>query len=47
MPPHSVASLKKNMFKTHPRLHDKLTYGVLDDILESVKEVAEEKYNSF
>jgi len=46
MPSHSVASLKKNIFKTHPRMHDELTYGVLDDILESVKEDAEEKYNS-
>ncbi len=27
-------------------MHDELTYGVLDDILESVKEDAEEKYNS-
>ena len=43
MPSHSVASLKKNNFKTHPRMHDELTYGVLDDNLESVKEDAEEK----
>ncbi len=27
-------------------MHDELTYGVLDDILESIKEDAEEKYNS-
>jgi len=41
MPSHSVATLKKNLFKTHPRMHDELTNGVLDDILESVKEDAE------
>ena len=46
MPSHSVASKKKHIFKNHPRLHDELTYGVLDDILESVKEDAEEKYSS-
>ncbi len=27
-------------------MHDELTYGVLDNILESVKEDAREKYNS-
>ena len=27
-------------------MHDELTYGVLDDILESIKEDSEEKYNS-
>ena len=27
-------------------MHDELTYEVLDDILESVKEDAEERYNS-
>jgi len=43
MPSHSVASLKKNSFKTNPRMHDELAYGVLDEILESVKEDAEEK----
>ena len=41
MSSHPVASLKNQ-----PRMHDELTYGVLDDILESVKEDAEEKYNS-
>ena len=46
MPSHSVASLKKNVFKNHPRMHDELTWSVLDGILESVKEDAEEKYNS-
>jgi hypothetical protein len=43
---HSVASLKKNMFNNHPRMHDKLTWSMVDGILESVKENAEEKYNS-
>ncbi len=46
MPSHSVASLKKNVFKNHSRMHDELTWSVLDGILESVKEDAEEKYNS-
>ena len=46
MPSHSVASLKKNVFKNHPRMHDELTWSVLDGILESVKEDAKEKYNS-
>ena len=30
MPSHSVASLKKNVFKNHNRTHDELTYSVLD-----------------
>jgi hypothetical protein len=47
MPSHSVALLKKNVFKNHPRMHDELTWSVLDGILESVKENVEEKYNSF
>lgn len=46
MPEHSVASLKKNVFKNHPRMHDELNYETLDSILESVKQDAEEKYNS-
>ena len=46
MPSHRAASLKKNVFKNHPRMHDELTWSVLDGILESVKEDAEEKYNS-
>ena len=44
MPDHSVASLKKNVFKDPPRMHDGLTWSVHDGILESVKEGAEEKY---
>jgi hypothetical protein len=43
---HSVAGLKNNVFKNHPRMHDELKWSVLDGILESVKEDAEEKYNS-
>jgi len=46
MPNHNVASWKKNAFKNHPRMHNELTWGVLDDILESVKSDAEEKHNS-
>jgi hypothetical protein len=46
MPIHSVALLKKNVFKNHSRIHDELTWSVLDGILESVKEDAEEKINS-
>ena len=43
MPSHSVASLKNNVFKKHPRMHEELTWSVLDGILESMKEDAEEK----
>jgi len=32
MPSHSVASLKKNVFKNHPRMHDELPWSVLDGI---------------
>ena len=42
-PSHSAASLKTNVVKNHPRMHDELTWSVLDGILESVKEEAEEK----
>jgi hypothetical protein len=46
MPNHSVASLKKNVFKNHPQMHDELTWSVLDGILESVQEDAEKKYSN-
>jgi hypothetical protein len=46
MPSNNVASLQKNIFKTHPCMHDEVTYGVLDNILESAVEDAEETYNS-
>ncbi len=40
MSSHSVASLKMNVLKNHPRMYDELTWSVLDGILESVKEDA-------
>ena len=46
MPAHSVASLKKNIFEMHPRMHDELTLPVLDGILERVKQAAEHKESS-
>ena len=46
MPSHSVASLKNNVFKRHNKMYDELTFETLDHILETVKEDAEEKYNS-
>ncbi len=46
MPSHSIASLKKNVFNKHLRLHDELTWSVLDGIFESVKEDAEKIYYS-
>lgn len=46
MPAHSVASLKKNIFEMHPRMHDELTLGVLHGILERVKQSAEHKESS-
>lgn len=46
MPSHSVASLKKNIFKDHPRMHDDLTPVTLDKIIERIKEDAEEEHNS-
>ena len=42
MPNHSVANLKKNVFKSRPRMYDELTWSVLDGILESVQSDAEE-----
>ncbi len=32
IPAHSVASLKKNIFAKHPRLHDELNFATLDRI---------------
>ena len=43
IPSHNVASLKKNVFKNHPWMHNELTWSGLDSIPESVKEDAEEK----
>ena len=45
MPSHSVASLKKNVFKNPPRMRDELTGSVLYGILEIMKEDAKEKYD--
>ncbi len=44
MASHSFASLKMNVLKNHPRMHDELTWSVLDGILESVKEDADSPY---
>ena len=46
MPPHSVASLKKNVFSRHNKMYDELDFATLDKISETVREDAEEKYNS-
>jgi KaiC/GvpD/RAD55 family RecA-like ATPase len=46
MPSHSVASLKKNIFKNHDRMYDDLDWGTLDGIRESVKESAGKEKNS-
>jgi hypothetical protein len=36
IPAHSVASLKKNIFDKHPRMHDELNFVTLDGIYEQV-----------
>ena len=36
IPAHIVASLKKNMFDKHPRMHDELNFVTLDRIYEQV-----------
>ncbi len=46
MPPHSIASLKSNIFKKHNKVYDELDWGTLDRISETVKEDAEEENNS-
>jgi KaiC/GvpD/RAD55 family RecA-like ATPase len=46
MPPHSVASLKRNIFKNHDRMYDDLDWGTLDGIREAVKESAEKEKNT-
>ena len=46
MPPHSVASLRNNIFKDHDKMHDDLDYETLQGIAEKVKEDAEEEVNS-
>jgi hypothetical protein len=46
IPAHSVASLKKNIFAKHPRMHDELNFVTLDRIYEQVMKDAEEKMSS-
>jgi len=46
IPAHSVASLKKNIFAKHPRMHDELNFVSLDRIYEQVMKDAEEKMSS-
>jgi len=46
MPSHSVASLKRNIFKNHNKMHDDLDWATLDGIREAVKESAEKEKNS-
>ena len=46
MPSQSVASLKKNIFKGHPRMHDDLSLLTLDRIIEKIKISAEEGHSS-
>jgi hypothetical protein len=43
---HSVASLKKNLFAKHPRMHDELNFATLDSIYEQVIKDSEEKMRS-
>ena len=46
MPPHSVASLKRNIFKNHDMMYDELDIGTLEGIREAVKQSAEQEKNS-
>ncbi len=46
IPAHSVASLKKNIFAKHPRMHDELNFATLDRIYEQVMKNSEEKMSS-
>jgi hypothetical protein len=46
IPAHSVASLKKNIFAKHPRMHDELNFLTLDRIYEQVMKDGEEKLSS-
>ncbi len=46
IPAHSVASLKKNIFLKHPRMHDELNFATLDRIYEQVMKDAENKMSS-
>jgi hypothetical protein len=44
-PANSVASLKKNIFAKHPRMHNELNFVTLDRIYEEVMKDEEEKMN--
>ena len=46
MPPHSIASLKNNIFKRHDKVYDELDWDTLEKISERVKKDAEDDYNS-
>ncbi len=43
IPAHIVASLKKNIFQKHPRMHTEVNFDTLDRIYGQVMQVAEEK----
>ncbi len=43
---HSVASLKKDIFAKHPRMHDEMNFATLDRIYEQVMRDGEEKMSS-
>jgi len=46
IPAHRVASQKKNIFATHPHIHDELIFTTLDRIYEKVMRDGEEKMHS-
>jgi hypothetical protein len=46
IPAHSVASLKKNIFAKHPRMHDELNFANLDRIYEQLMKDSVEKMSS-
>ncbi len=46
IPAHSVASLKKNIFAKHPRMHDELNFPTLDRIYEQTMRNGEENMSS-
>lgn len=43
MPPRSVESLKKNVFKNHDKMYPELDYETLDTIQERIQEAAKKK----
>ena len=46
MPPHSVASLKNNIFRRHDKMHAELDWPTLDGVREAVKASAEKGMSS-